>query len=58
MMKLKNLDLQPMSYLEQILQTIKKLAEQMNALSLSNVSASMIDEVARAGVDEPVVGLL
>ena len=37
---------------------IKKLAEQMNALSLSNVSASMIDEVARAGVDEPVVGLL
>ena len=37
---------------------IKKLAEQMNALSLSNVSASMIDDVARAGVDEPAINLL
>ena len=30
----------------------------MNALSLSNVSASMIDDVARAGVDEPAINLL
>lgn len=37
---------------------IKKLAEQMNALSLSNVSSSMIDDVTLAGADQPAISLL
>ena len=37
---------------------IKKLAEQMNVLSLSNVSQGMIDDVVLAGADQPAISLL
>ena len=37
---------------------IKKLANQMNALSLSNLSESMIDDVVAAGADRPAISLL
>ncbi len=37
---------------------IKKLANQMNILSLSNVSTEMIDNVIAAGADQPAISLL
>ena len=37
---------------------IKKLANQMNALNLSNLSESMIDDVVGAGANQPAVSLL